>query len=525
MALTSNDFSHANKFLVIDTHQADVTELRARVDSNFVSIDNIDLLVEEFSSAASRGVNITIVISRFIPADIRVNNALMRNAIQLTDEAEDINIAVYEIDENETQTYEHSKVFPTIDALVEYSKEALANSAVSNVNVDDESKAIIDELNKNNQENLQKLKDAKSKLDETLSEHDNLTAEISSLKLKLSDAQAEMNKAQTAQKSAEDKYDSQVDHVEALQIRIDNLNKQISEKEVALTDATIKAKKVEELYQGSIAEINAKSVEIADMKQQIERLSNQSITLESSNSEVQEKLEQADADMKRLAALRDENAQLRNENTSMQVRLDTNKQLIETLRANTVVDTDDTLPVIQFQNIRLMYFRVLSDIPRFHWYIKKMRSMLEELSKQRVTIVDIRRDHELDVQFIGINKVSNIGSAEQNENYLIPNSSMHEGQRTFENNTQILIVLDYTGKRDALVTTNGVNDDYVVVADSKDVKKIDGISGAVISQDDESLLDLMYDEDFIRYPETADRLADDKLGMFLSSSQVAKSLL
>lgn len=537
MAITNSDFALANRFLIIDDKIDEVAKMRAQINSDMKVVaqpvdSNLsagDYFMEQIDEARAREQNVTIIWTEHMPSSLKeVRTFLVQTIEIINDDPDSINIAVYEIGNESNQIFtsgtSKSLVLPDIDELILESKDRKSASMIDNVDVNEESKLIIDELSKDNREKTHALKEAQKLKEEALNSQADLKAEIQLHKDQLEKMQKELEIAQKLKEEAENNYENRSDEIESLHRNIDKLNAELSDLKIKYDEANIKIDKFKEENQSYISMMNAKDIQINDLTQELSEERTKTMGMEQDADEMSTKVQQAKRDMEQIASLRDELAKMRGENTKMKIQLDSNKELINNLRSTSKNTTDAVLPQIEFNHIKLMYFRVLNDLPYFHWYIKQMRKLLFDLTMRRkkVKIIDIRRDHELDAQFLNINKIANIGNALENENYLIPNSNMADGKITFENNCDILIVLDYTGRRNPIIKTTSIFDEYVVLTDGKDAKKIEA-PGGIISNGDDSLLDLSYNEDFIRYPESVERLTEDVLGAFLSTSKVMRS--
>ena len=532
--ITNSDFSPANKYLVIDSRDDEVATMRAKINSHMIVLDSSDDITvgnqfaNEIQEAVDKEQNITLIWTQHIPSAVKSFQQGIIQSVQIANGADfPINIAVYEIGDETNQIFtsgnSKSKVLSDIDELILESRDRETASMLEEVDVDSESKGLIENLSRDNREKTEELKKANQVRDEALNSQNDLKAQILLKDDLIKKLQKQVDESQRLQKEAETKFDNQVDNVEALQRNVDELNKKYSDLKINSDQKDLHIQKLEEENQGYVSTLNAKDTQILDLQSAYDEEKTKNLTMENDANDMSDEISKARSDSKRLASLQDENAELRGEKTRLEIQVKANTELIKNLRSNSSATNDQVLPVIHFNNIQIMYFRVLNDLPYFHWYMQQMRELLSLLSQGKtVKIINIRRDHELDVQFIGIDKIANIGSATSEESYLIPNSAMDDGQATFENTCDILIVLDYTGKQDSIIKTSNLFDEYVVLPDSKDAKKINA-PGGVISNSDDSILDLRFNEDFIRYPESVQKLAEQVIVNFLATSKVAQS--
>lgn len=502
-------FPSNQKVLIMDGDTTELSIIANNLIPPLIKINDINELVNTVSHRLlEKGNYVTLIIGSTLPNKI---NDAFNNIIQLVN---DLNTAddnfrnavmVIRIGKEDEGAFDNTiATFDDVDEFID-NLDLLTVSGLSSehIDIDKDTKALINRLETSLGKHKAKIEDLQKQKDDLERTNQRINDELSSVRTAKEVAEQKMEQARQLKEEALKKENATKEHIESLERIIEN-NAQEAKK-LNYQNATLQTEKdsQDKIITEQNAKINMLNQEIDDLNKEKERLQLDNEDLIDQQSELQS----INKYKRNNQLLQDEIKDLKHEknelNSNIVLLKHDNKQLEERLSRFREGENDEIatgvnyhLPIIELKQTDVIYFKILREPNYFGTIIDFLFSQLVSIlntKKASSQLVILRRDEGIDDDlYPNVKIVDDLSSLiEPNQvSRLLPNKRMSRNSKVFENNNDLLFVLDYLNSKEIYVNTGGINFNAVVTHTLNEYKR-SGLKGKSINVDKQtSLIDL-----------------------------------
>lgn len=486
------------------TQLAEFEEVFHRKVRLIQNLDDFIRVVEQSPKYEGGNVYASIIFYRAMPADIVSE---LSNVVELLNIIQRVNI--YEV-EREDKFYEGSYQYGTLRQLEQDYKGLSRSEYIQDLPEDDKKKRVLEELDIE----LSRYKDRLEKKEE---EGLMLEKEISELEREIQDLSTQLD----SEKNIHGKRREEELEDLKRELSISRDSHDIDKKRVLdLRDARRKLEdEVEDLtYRQSALnnQIKRLQTEVDIRKEDYEALERDHVKLQEERADLllqssasqrydsllrefrkkEESVKKLEKDLRSVNVLLREES-IRSEELEEQIEEQIRGHLAEEYHGRSSI-----LDTMTLDNTDLVYIKVVDNLPYHRSAVKALFELLQERYNNRAKMAIIRYDDGLDkYRFEGLNVYRSLEDVEYGDEYfrLAANTSMFSGSREFEQEIDLLFVMDYTGGNEYLVDTKARNNVMTMVRRVDQIKdERYGLKGMPLTIGSESVYNLQYNSELVK---------------------------
>lgn len=509
-------FPTNQKVFLIDDDTTEIGQISQHVVAPILKIVSEEELVQAISKRLTdRGNYLTLIIGSSLPkmiADTFGNIIKMINRLNSVEENFKNSIMVIRIGKTEEGGAIENTIanFNTVNDFIDNVDLLSATSfEKEEINVDEDTKRLIHRLEVSlgrKKSTIEKLQEENNKQEKQISQ---MKSELQTVQTEREIAQQQLEKANQIKAQTEKEKTQTKEKIETLERIIED--KTEKNKKLEYDIATLQTEKDgnDKIIAKQNADINILTQEVEDLKNANEHLQLDKEDLVSQQSELQSVAKYR----KNNEILNEENIKLKEEKRSAESDLIVAQHTIEQLKKrlerfrNGIDDEIQTginshLPIIELKQTDVIYFKILREPNYFRTIIDYLFNQLKntlQLKKASVQMIILKRDEGLDNKLYSqLKVVDDLGKLiEPNQiSRLLTTKKMSGHTISFENNNDLLIVMDYLDNDDFYIKTGGQFFKGVVTHSINEYRK-SNIEGMSINVDPKtSLIDLTEINDY-----------------------------
>lgn len=514
--INHDPFPTNQKVFLIDDDTTEIGQISQHLVAPILKITSDEELVQAVTKRLTdHGNYLTLIIGSSLPKLIADNFGTIIKMINRLNSVEDDfrnSIMVIRIGQTEEEGAIENTIasFKDIDDFVDNVDLLSATSFERDeINVDEDTKRLIHRLQVSlgrTKATNEKLKEEQVKKDKLISQKN---SELQTVKTEREIAQQQLEKARQIKAETEKERKATQDKIETLNRLIEEKISQNKKLETQIASLQTEKDGNDKIIAQQNAKINALSQEIEDLKNENAHLKLDNEDLVEQQSDLQSVAKYR----KNNELLNDEINDLKDTNRSLESDLILKDHEIEQLKDRLERfrnGTDDEiktginshLPIIELKQTDVIYFKILREPNYFRTMVDYLFNQLKammKLKKASVQMVVLKRDEGLDDKLYPKMKIVNdLGKLiEPNQiSRLMVSRKMSGHVPAFENNNDLLIVLDYLDSNEIYVNTGGQLFNGVVTHSINEFY-LSGLKGMSINLDSrKSLIDLTEIKDY-----------------------------
>lgn len=441
----------------------------------------------------------SVIFYKAMPASIISELTQVKKVLDIVQK-----LNIYEVARDD-QAFEGSYVYGSLHQLEKEYKGLSRSAYISDLPSEDKQKRVLEELDVE----LHRVKDALTKQEEGYAK---LAKEYKDLLKRNKDLESQIDtevniNAKAREEELEDTRRSLVDVKDRLDIAEKTLLKRKQEIQV-LTDERDSLEYTKETLEQNIVrlrdDVKLRDEDYAELEDEYRTLQEQlaDLRLKTSDGErfelittelasVKLALKTAEKEL-RQTRISFKNEELRNQDLQRTIELQRRGQIAEEFTGRTAI-----LDHIELKSTDLVYIKVVDNLPYHRSAVSELFTQLDEHYNGKAKLVIINYDDGLNkYRYDGINVYRALDDVDIREKKFLlhPNTSMFTGGERFEEHVELLLVVDYTGGNDYLVTSIALENVFTMVrypSMMKDDKL--GLQGSPLTLGSESVYDLTYD--------------------------------
>lgn len=534
---------------LIDNNQMEIDKIQQHLPVDVLHFSDFNELInkvsERFTSQDSTG---TLIVTEHIPEKL---NIFWDKLIQIINtfkqkEAHD-RLVIFEISadavKSETHVFQDSILCSNIDDFLDKTHNIRFQASQKALNVDDTTKALVNELEIENTRRRKKNEELKEKLEQNSKNTEEIQNKFNLLQQQINSYSMQKDNALKERDQAVKDKEAQEHQMQVLQKQTDKLTADNNQKDQKITDLEIKNKAKKDKLTEQFNIITSLKQELQDTKDELEQQSKQREALLNARDE----MESNEILSEQINALQEKNKELNSQNINLRQQIENQKIDLQnkTDEINDIkqgyknvnrIGYSNEFAKIEFNKTDLIYFKIIDPLPFHRYYIKKLMETIRQINHENMNKpsqlfkmifykVDFGNDTDIIGQYPLIKSLNSIND-EQDFYRLMPGLHDNEGVTDFESKYNYkLIFIDYLDNNKYYADTKADKDLYALARKKETLQKLN-LKGKYITYDEDSLLDLRFNSQIpTMTQQNQETNVIQKLSKLITTSTVIKKAL